>query len=62
MQVRAALLGRGSPAAWPVPLSLFQRPDGHDHRRSHAELLDCRRTELFQRELIAALQIVQRGD
>ena len=23
---------------------------------------DCRRTELFQRELIAALQIVQRGD
>jgi membrane-bound lytic murein transglycosylase B len=23
---------------------------------------DCRRAELFQRELIAALQIVQRGD
>src|ERR1043166_8630183 len=23
---------------------------------------DCRRTELFQRELLAALQIVQRGD
>jgi membrane-bound lytic murein transglycosylase B len=23
---------------------------------------DCRRTELFQRELIAALQIIQRGD
>jgi len=71
MQVHAALLGRierqfGVPA--PVTWTLESDNGTGDMGklpviRTLATLAhDCRRTELFQRELIAALQIVERGD
>src|ERR1700745_1297182 len=53
MQVHAALLGRiEQQFGVPAPVIVAVATLAHD----------CRRTELFQRELIAALQIVQRGD
>jgi lytic murein transglycosylase len=74
MQVHAALLGRierqfGVPAAVIVAVWTLESDNGTGDMgklpviRTVATLAhDCRRTELFQRELIAALQIVQRGD
>ena len=75
MQVHAALLGRieqqfGVPA--PGDRGGLDAGKRQRHRRHMGKLPvirtvatlahDCRRAELFQRELIAALQIVQRGD
>src|SRR5271169_381162 len=74
MQVHAALLGRieqqfGVPASVIVAVWTLESDNGTGDMgklpviRTVATLAhDCRRTELFQRELIAALQIVQRGD
>ena len=74
MQVHAALLGRieqqfGVPASVIVAVWTLETDNGTGDMgklpviRTVATLAhDCRRTELFQRELIAALQIVQRGD
>jgi lytic murein transglycosylase len=74
MQVHAALLGRiekqfGVPAPLIVAIWTLESDNGTGDMgkmpviRTVATLAhDCRRTELFQRELIAALQIVQRGD
>src|ERR1700727_816125 len=74
MQVHAALLGRieqqfGVPAPVIVAVWTLESDNGTGDMgklpviRTVATLAhDCRRTELFQRELIAALQIVQRGD
>src|SRR3974390_2435751 len=74
MQVHAALLGRierqfGVPASVIVAVWTLETDNGTGDMgklpviRTVATLAhDCRRTDLFQRELIAALQIVQRGD
>ena len=74
MQAHAALLGRierqfGVPAPVIVAVWTLESDNGTGDMgklpviRTVATLAhDCRRTELFQRELIAALQIVQRGD
>ena len=74
IQVHAALLGRieqqfGVPAPVIVAVWTLESDNGTGDMgklpviRTVATLAhDCRRTELFQRELIAALQIVQRGD
>src|ERR1700730_12272405 len=74
MQVHAALLGRieqqfGVPAPVIAAVWTLESDNGTGDMgklpviRTVARLAhDCRRTELFQRELIAALQIVQRGD
>ncbi len=74
MQVHAALLGRieqqfGVPATVIVAVWTLETDNGTGDMgklpviRTVATLAhDCRRTDLFQRELIAALQIVQRGD
>src|ERR1700675_5162107 len=74
MQVHAALLRRieqqfGVPAPVIVAIWTLESDNGTGDMgklpviRTVATLAhDCRRTELFQRELIAALQIVQRGD
>ena len=76
MQVHAALLERieqqfGVPAPVIVAVWTLESDNGTGTGdmgklpviRTVATLAhDCRRTELFQRELIAALQIVQRGD
>src|SRR5438067_936196 len=74
MQLHAALLGRierqfGVPAPVIVAVWTLESDNGTGDTgklpviRTVATLAhDCRRTELFQRELIAALQIVQRGD
>ncbi len=74
MQRHAALLGRverqfGVPATLLMAIWTLESDNGTGDMgklpvvRTIATLAhDCRRTELFQRELIAALQIVQRGD
>ena len=74
MQVHAALLGRieqqfGVPASVIVAVWTLETDNGTGDMgklpviRTVATLAhDCRRTDLFQRELIAALQILQRGD
>src|SRR5690242_18834799 len=74
MQVHAALLGRierqfGVPASVIVAIWTLESDNGTGDMgklpviRTVATLAhDCRRSELFQRELIAALRIVQRGD
>src|ERR1700727_1967641 len=74
MQVHAALLGRieqqfGVPASVIVAVWTLESDNGTGDMgklpviRTVAPLAhDCRRPELFQRELIAALQIVERGD
>ena len=74
MQVHAALLGRieqqfGVPAPVIVAVWTLESDNGTGDMgklpviRVVATLAhDCRRTELFQRELIAALKILQRGD
>ena len=74
MQVHAVLLGRieqqfGVPGPVIVAVWTLESDNGTGDMgklpviRTVATLAhDCRRTELFQRELIAALQIVQRGD
>ena len=74
MQVHAALLGRiehqfGVPATVIVAVWTLETDNGTGDMgklpviRTVATLAhDCRRTDLFQHELIAALQIVQRGD
>ena len=74
MQVHAALLWRieqqfGVPAPVIVAVWTLESDNGTGDMgklpviRTVATLAhDCRRSELFQRELIAALQIVQRGD
>jgi lytic murein transglycosylase len=74
MQVHAALLSRierqfGVPAAVIVAVWTLETDNGTGDMgklpviRTVATLAhDCRRAELFQRELIAALLIVQRGD
>ena len=74
MQVHAALLGRieqqfGVPAPVIVAVWTLETDNGTGDMgklpviRTLATLAhDCRRTELFQSELLAALQIVQRGD
>src|ERR1700731_27194 len=74
IQVHAALLGRieqqfGVPAPVIVAIWTLESDNGTGDMgklpviRTVATLAhDCRRTELFQRELIAALKIVQRGD
>jgi lytic murein transglycosylase len=74
MQVHAALLGRierqfGVPAPVIVAIWTLESDNGTGDMgklpviRTVATLAhDCRRSELFQRELIAALRIVQRGD
>src|SRR5215510_5707575 len=74
MQVHAALLGRierqfGVPAPVIVAVWTLESDNGTGDMgklpviRTVATLAhDCRRTQLFQRELIAALQILQRGD
>jgi lytic murein transglycosylase len=73
MQRHAALLGRierqfGVPATLLMAIWTLESDNGTGDMgklpvvRTIATLAhDCRRTELFQRELIAALQIVQRG-
>jgi lytic murein transglycosylase len=73
MQKHAALLARierqfGVPAALIMAIWTLESDNGTGDMgkmpvvRTIATLAhDCRRTELFQRELIAALQIVQRG-
>ncbi len=73
MQKNAALLARveqrfGVPKELIVAIWTMETDNGADMGklpvvRTLATLAhDCRRTELFQRELLAALQIVQRGD
>lgn len=74
MQKHAALLGRverqfGVPKELLMAIWTLESDNGTGDMgklpvvRTIATLAhDCRRTELFQRELIAALQIVQRGD
>ncbi len=73
MQRHAALLSRveqrfGVPKELIVAIWTMETDNGADMGklpvvRTLATLAhDCRRTELFQRELLAALQIVQRGD
>ena len=74
MQVHAALLGRieqqfGVPASVIVAIWTLESDNGTGDMgklpviRTLATLAhDCRRSELFQGELLAALQIVQRGD
>jgi lytic murein transglycosylase len=74
MQRHAALLARverqfGVPATLLMAIWTLESDNGTGDMgklpvvRTIATLAhDCRRTELFQRELIAALQIVQRGD
>jgi len=73
MQKNAALLQRveqrfGVPKELIVAIWTMETDNGADMGklpviRTLATLAhDCRRTELFQRELLAALQIVQRGD
>src|SRR5262245_24896494 len=74
MQRHAALLARierqyGVPASLLVAIWTLESDNGTGDMgrlpviRTLATLAhDCRRSELFQRELIAALQIVQRGD
>jgi lytic murein transglycosylase len=74
MQRHAKLLGRiehdfGVPATLLVAIWTLESDNGTGDMgrlpvvRTLATLAhDCRRTDLFQRELIAALQIVQRGD
>ena len=74
MQKHAALLSRierqfGVPAQLIVAIWTLESDNGTGDMgkmsvvRTIATLAhDCRRTELFQRELIAALQILQRGD
>jgi lytic murein transglycosylase len=74
MQRHAALLARierqfGVPATLLMAIWTLESDNGTGDLgkmpviRTIATLAhDCRRTELFQRELIAALQIVQRGD
>jgi lytic murein transglycosylase len=74
MQRHAALLGRierqfGVPATLLMAIWTLESDNGTGDMgklpvvRTIATLAhDCRRTELFQRELLAALQIVQRGD
>ena len=73
MQKHAALLGRveqrfGVPKELVVAIWTMETDNGADMGklpvvRTLATLAhDCRRTELFQKELLAALQIVQRGD
>jgi lytic murein transglycosylase len=74
MQRHAALLSRverqyGVPAPLLMAIWTLESDNGTGDMgkmpvvRTIATLAhDCRRTELFQRELIAALQIVQRGD
>jgi len=74
MQRHAALLGRiekqyGVPKELLMAIWTLESDNGTGDMgkmpvvRTLATLAhDCRRTELFQRELIAALQIVQRGD
>jgi lytic murein transglycosylase len=74
MQRHAALLSRierefGVPATLIMAIWTLESDNGTGDMgklpviRTIATLAhDCRRTELFQRELIAALQIVQRGD
>ncbi|MGO9985304.1 MAG: lytic transglycosylase domain-containing protein [Rhodomicrobium sp.] len=74
MQRHAALLARierefGVPARLLVAIWTLETDNGTGDMgklpviRTLATLAhDCRRTELFQRELLAALQIVQRGD
>jgi lytic murein transglycosylase len=74
MQRHAALLARverqfGVPATLLMAIWTLESDNGSGDMgrlpvvRTIATLAhDCRRTELFQRELIAALQIVQRGD
>jgi lytic murein transglycosylase len=74
MQKHAALLGRverqfGVPRELLMAIWTLESDNGTGDMgklpvvRTIATLAhDCRRTELFQRELIAALQIVQRGD
>jgi lytic murein transglycosylase len=73
MQKHAALLSRveqrfGVPRELIVAIWTMETDNGADQGklpvvRTLATLAhDCRRTDLFQRELLAALQIVQRGD
>src|SRR5215475_10856060 len=74
MQRHAALLARierqfGVPATLLMSIWTLESDNGTGHIgklpviRTLATLAhDCRRTELFQSELLAALQIVQRGD
>lgn len=73
MQRHAALLARveqrfGVPRELLVAIWTMETDNGADQGklpvvRTLATLAhDCRRTDLFQRELLAALQIVQRGD
>jgi lytic murein transglycosylase len=73
MARHAALLGRveqrfGVPREIVVAIWTLETDNGADQGklpviRTLATMAhDCRRTELFQRELLAALQIVQRGD
>src|SRR5215510_12213861 len=74
MQRHAALLGRverqfGVPSTLIVAIWTLESDNGTGDMgklpviRTIATLAhDCRRSELFQRELLAALQIVQRGD
>ena len=73
MQKHAALLSRveqrfGVPKELIVAIWTMETDNGADQGklpviRTLATLAhDCRRTDLFQRELLAALQIVQRGD
>jgi lytic murein transglycosylase len=73
MARHAALLGRieqrfGVPREIVVAIWTLETDNGADMGklpviRTLATMAhDCRRTELFQRELLAALQIVQRGD
>jgi lytic murein transglycosylase len=74
MQRHAALLGRierqfGVPATLLMAIWTLESDNGTGDLgklpvvRTLATLAhDCRRSELFQRELLAALQIVQRGD
>jgi lytic murein transglycosylase len=73
MQKNAALLQRveqrfGVPKELIVAIWTMETDNGADQGklpvvRTLATLAhDCRRTELFQRELLAALQILQRGD
>jgi lytic murein transglycosylase len=73
MQKHAALLGRveqqfGVPKELVVAIWTMETDNGADMGklpivRTVATLAhDCRRTDLFQRELFATLQIVQRGD
>src|SRR5215470_5766646 len=74
MQTHAALLGRierqfGVPPTLLMAIWTLESDNGTGDMgklpvvRTIATLAhDCRRSELFQRELLAALQIVQRGD